>query len=702
MSSTTTSYQRPAESPFNSLSELDSDSDWLDIASGRESDTDDSLDPVESTSASLSRRSSFSIGSSRDGEVDAWEGLVEDISEGTNSLGINQNPSSVQANEAENSVDEEVDSVEEQRVLDGLEQSLISTLSASRSSSLSSTVHSSLRDLRLSFPDPLTSSCEESNDNHDSTSPVPAASRPVEEPCKGEITIPSAQVTALGDQGVPSTPLVPHGDERRVTPGCKDVLSDIILYGSPTPLRWQFVDNLLMKVAEGGGRALPFGERVNDEIKRVTLCSKITEHSDVILVQDRTDGFSLPSSELSPGRPSLAIVFLPCKPPVYGFRHTSYLPVVAASETKDVHDLTTLLQAQITWPQSQIPDHRVIRLHDNDQLFINQVHDLDPYRTYRALRYLIKKPARRGMQAVTIFALLSLIIGFSVNTVMRMHNREVASPAAVPYTTSTKALATDSVTNSTALAVRITSDLFVVPPSLSIVPPAHERGSTTPESSTQTSVITRTNAVSIIPSSLKALSEKAKSSKDLILRSAPTTTEVVSPREAPVASTSGAHSEQETSAISVRLVGSLSEIVEVTVRALIEVIHHDLNDLIMAIDELRAAIHRQTRMVVEQSKSTVTMVREQFQYRNDRAKGKARELREKGVRFMSYAGDAFVGRTRIAQKRAQSLKDGVASSHIWAVYSKAHGEWSEALARKGRRKLGRRRRGVDGIRRTCN
>ncbi|KAF9267783.1 hypothetical protein L218DRAFT_919470 [Marasmius fiardii PR-910] len=727
MNSTTASYQRPTEGHLmiSSFSELDSfsDSDWLDIASGRESDTDDSFDPVDSTSASLSRRSSFSTGSSRDGEVDAWAGFVEETHEGTDSVAVINSISTVQVIEAEQPIDEAVDSAEEQRVLVGLEQSLISTLSASRSSSLNSTVHSSFRDLRLSFPDPLTSSHEESNnvDVHDHI-PTVSVKPAVEHPSDGEDTIPNARLAVVDDQGAPSTPSVPHDDEIRVTVGCKDILSDITLYGLSFPHRWQFVDNLLTKITEGGGRALPNGERVNDKIKRVILSNKVTEHrfqhTDIILVEDRTDGSSVvglqrfisfsidftflqPSSESSPSRPSLAIVFLPCKPPVYSPRHTSYLPVVTTSEMKDGHDFTTLLQAQIAWSQWHIPDNRVVRLHDSNPLFVNQVQDLDPYRTYRALRFLIEKPFRRSMQAVTIFALLSLIIGFSVNTVMRVHSREVHSPPTMPHVTSTKVTVTDSVTNSTALTVRMTSDLFVVPPSLSSIPPAYERGFTTSESSTSTSVLSCTKAVSFIPSTFKALSEKVKTSKDLIIRSPPTTTEFASSLGTPVASTSTAHAEQATSAMSVRLVDSLSEIVEVAIKALVEVIHHDLTDLIMAIDELRASIHRQTRIVVEQSKSTVKMVRDQFQYRNARAKGKARELKDKGVRFMSYAGDAFVGRTRIARKRAQSLKEGVASSHIWALYGKAHGEWSEAFARKGRRMRGRRCRIVDGVRHTC-
>ncbi|KAG8213017.1 hypothetical protein J3R82DRAFT_11408 [Butyriboletus roseoflavus] len=70
----------------SALSELDShsDSDWLDIAStDRDSDDNDSIYSSRETDhedrfRSRSRRSSLSYGSSRDGDVDAWEGLIDD------------------------------------------------------------------------------------------------------------------------------------------------------------------------------------------------------------------------------------------------------------------------------------------------------------------------------------------------------------------------------------------------------------------------------------------------------------------------------------------------------------------------------------------------------------------------------------------------------------------------------------------------
>jgi hypothetical protein len=69
----------------STLSEVESlsDSEWLDVASGRESDSDSiyssrETDQERTSSRSWSRRSSFSYGNFRDEDVDAWQGLIED------------------------------------------------------------------------------------------------------------------------------------------------------------------------------------------------------------------------------------------------------------------------------------------------------------------------------------------------------------------------------------------------------------------------------------------------------------------------------------------------------------------------------------------------------------------------------------------------------------------------------------------------
>ncbi|EIW83861.1 hypothetical protein CONPUDRAFT_49856, partial [Coniophora puteana RWD-64-598 SS2] len=143
-----------------------SDSEWLDIASGRESDTDSIFSGREiaidhAPSRSRSRRSSISYDGSRDGDadVDGWEGFVDGAHDGEGDTTLTSaSPAGVSSSEErphfptlEQSTSP-IDEAEEQAVREGLEQSMVGTLSAS--ASRSGSLHAS-RDLRLSFPDPL-------------------------------------------------------------------------------------------------------------------------------------------------------------------------------------------------------------------------------------------------------------------------------------------------------------------------------------------------------------------------------------------------------------------------------------------------------------------------------------------------------------------------------------------------------------------
>ena len=74
---------RPAADPADAMSsDVDSlsDSDWQEIASNRASDDEDGFVSDHDGTLSLppsSRRSSISLGSSRGGDVDAWEGIAD-------------------------------------------------------------------------------------------------------------------------------------------------------------------------------------------------------------------------------------------------------------------------------------------------------------------------------------------------------------------------------------------------------------------------------------------------------------------------------------------------------------------------------------------------------------------------------------------------------------------------------------------------
>jgi hypothetical protein len=273
----------------SSVSEVDSlsDSDWLEIVSNRESDDNDSLSSRDSDRGlPPSRRSSFSVGSSRDGDVDAWEGFASDGADEAAPVSPIFTALPPVAHDAESPENTEHafaierDIAEEQRVKDALDQSMISTLSSSRSSSLGghpSTVQNSLRDLRLSFPDPLTSSRDELNRSYEDVSPSAASSVTDTD----DVSPPSP---AAADPGSFTTPEVPLVEE--ISSDIPRYDFDIILYGSST-IKWSFVDAIVKKAAIGGGIALVQTKSI-ENMRLLHIQSNGSSPSTVVAVTDRT------------------------------------------------------------------------------------------------------------------------------------------------------------------------------------------------------------------------------------------------------------------------------------------------------------------------------------------------------------------------------------------------------------------------------
>lgn len=119
-------------------------------------------------------------------------------------------------------------------------------------------------------------------------------------------------------------------------------------------------------------------------------------------------------------------------------------------------------------------------------------------------------------------------------------------------------------------------------------------------------------------------------------------------------------------------------------KALIEVVRHDLKELMEAIDELMFVIGRQTNMVMEESRSKAQVLRELLQYRNAKARGKARELRERGEQLVSFAGEQLKERAYIAKAKAKILKDNFMTSDAWHTYRKTHRDWSGKLKERAK------------------
>lgn len=256
-----------------------SDSDWLDIASNRESDDTDSVSSRDSdlydvdpaSSRSISRRSSMSIGSSRDGEADVWDGFTDDSSDESPIRGLLaaidcpiMGP--VSDGEVDNDNDEldDADSGphggDERQVIDALDQSMMTTLSSGPP-----TVHNSVRDLRLSFPDPLTSSCEGSlSSSYTNVSPVADQSISAEEPERPAGIKEDSSDPAVLEKPVQDVPAKPSL-EAFIVPRVLDVGEAppaerlrLSMYGSGTssPSKWMLATKLVEQAGQAHGLVL--------------------------------------------------------------------------------------------------------------------------------------------------------------------------------------------------------------------------------------------------------------------------------------------------------------------------------------------------------------------------------------------------------------------------------------------------------------
>lgn len=284
-----------------------SDSDWLDIPSSRESEDTDSVVGFDSDreldhyDRPASRHSYSSTGSSHHNEIRAWEGLIEDIPDERHTAARPlTRPTALScdgahADAAAAPTAHEQDPEEEQRVKDALDQSMMSTLSSSRSNTLSGS-HSSLvrsRELRLSFPDPLTSSREDSlNASFEAVVPEgdasPAVDPAADSSPHGTDDIDVKIALTAADPGLLPTPAVPDLEESG-----EDALTKpdfyVVLYGASSAIKWSLIDKLLEKLAVGVGLTLT--SRIVGLIDGYVrfLSSNARKDSRAVCVIDRTD-----------------------------------------------------------------------------------------------------------------------------------------------------------------------------------------------------------------------------------------------------------------------------------------------------------------------------------------------------------------------------------------------------------------------------
>lgn len=694
------------------MSEVDnaSDSDWLDIANGHESDFNDSLSSQDSDRDELnsrphSRRSSISMGSSKDSEVEAWEGFVDDSEDEAAAFPPAFIPD----------IDNDQDPAEDQRVKDALDQSLMGTLSASRSSAgHSSSAHTSIRDLRLSFPDPLTSSRDELNRSYEDVSP-------------SEMTFSDAddlEMTPPTIGPLPRDLSVTPEVQRREAPLPKPTTEnglDIVLYGYSSQIKWSFVEDLVRKAAIASGHTLLTSlENGNDLVQTLRLEKQIRDAPnfyDAITVYDRTNDF-LPSEAFDYqdilNKSSLAIVYLPTPTLPLLSSHTLYLPVyvsgAALGSNLDPQDIAA--SAEDDWDLLSVPLTKILQFDAENKFSVFNSEELGSVtapQVHRALQALSRKPKKTvtksvseqasPVNAATIFALMSLIMGFAFNT---------AFQPSVPVPTPTARNLTSE--NSVWLAMQSNQ---------SIIPASATELRNSPSASTLKDValsvyhpgttslsLTSTHATSLfssLVSSSKALAcrecnsvaLKPQTSKEASVYSAPDTQLTEAPKPAiqpPLTIIHAKQPEATTTAMNLRLVNTIADAIGVTSKALVKAANNDVGELVEAMDELVNAIKVQADYIVKQSKGKAReigdQVRElgdqvqgQFQYRNNRARDRAREFTNIGLEFLK-------DRTDVAKKNAHLLKQTLVESEKWRMCQREQDD-GKAWLKEG--KLGRKK-----------
>lgn len=712
----------------SSLSEADSlsDSDWLDISS-KESDDNDSVssDHDESDFEPPSRRSSLSAGSSR-GEVEAWEGLAEDSDddEATRNVDIvGISPLDLPPALRNSAVFPRVaithgDVLEEQRVKAALDQSMISTLSASRTSSgHATTAQNSVRDLRLSFPDPLTSSRDELRTLYEDTPPSEVAE---------DSTVAPITATSALDPGPQATPAVLRITVRQDSE-CAGEDLEIVMYGTPVDMRWSLVENLMKKSALGAGLTLTPLQASAEAFTPLRIdgdLDTIAAFPKSITVIDRTSNKPTHYQADHPtSKPSLAIIFLPARPFVPP-THTSFYPVFVPDD-KDVSEARAIrnrVEAR-NWVMRNIPHGSVF---DVGQFPIDydDVSDLDAPRVWEAVQDLkaeakvaLRPRFRKDAQTYNL-RMMGITGSLLALVVMLLVRGYVTGKAQIP----TRSVTTQHlisrpghvVVNKTASPV--VSTTAIIPSSLkdyaiAVFNPAPlvYLGST-PSSSPGASSSKLPPAPAAVPQNPKVeqdqssdgktntWSGRVKSSTDLVLPGPSSVSlqerskevlALLTPKSKRAAEKAP---EQTPTSLSIRIANSLSQIFDV--KALAEVVPHDMKELSDAIDQLMITIGEQTTAIMGESKGSSKILRERLETRHGKAKSRAKDLKKKGGelggQLLSYVEGEIKTRAEQAKIKARSLAENFVLSDAWKAHQKQVDAHKKKIEARANEKQGRR------------
>ncbi|KAF9237676.1 hypothetical protein BU15DRAFT_63062 [Melanogaster broomeanus] len=688
---------------YSTISEPEclSDSDWLDIAStDRESDNESisssrGADHERLSSRSRSRQSSLSYGSSRDGDVDVWEGLIEDSADEGMPDAVLAHPSShvppvsQDAGSSDINPTEEI-SPEELREKEALDQSMISTLSSSRSSSLhASTVHNSSRDLRLSFPDPITSSREEllSSSYEDVQSPSdttfsvtdPDLILDLQQTEDDEDMLSASQVLPPQLQHPEAEPVqTPVGTELKVS-----------LYGLSSPFKWSMIDKLLQKVVDGAGLTTTTDlESLEGPLRQLV----VNGHSErdrsfphIITVIDRTHqqhDTEDPASMNIAAVPSLAVVYMPSRPPRLP-EHVLYLPVLASPgysielpEFKDVD----IGSARGMWDMFNVPDHQLLRITASGESAggrqtgdrwvgsNTQLACLDNVWLSSQLRC---SPVLTGVCSI---AILSLVLGVVVRSSILTSTQPVINTVVTPESNCTPNSIWQllrPVVNRERQALSATPDTPVV-----VMPSSFKDFALSVFNADSTSVsLPRANPTTSRRMTPSTLSERLRLSKDLMLRpkNRPKALSVIPETSATAAYRSDPASTHHS--VSALIHTSLPSFVKEYAPVVSAIVNQDIQDILDALDALVQAISKQAQVFLTQTTALIQYtaahlengrqswetVKETVYTRNERAQRRAREIKEQAAKWLYDAGEAFTTGAQLSKEKAQEVAEELAN-----------------------------------------
>ena len=285
----------------------------------------------------------------------------------------------------------EKDNLEDQKVKEALDQSMVSTLSTSRSGSFGRSSMTSPRprkDIRLSFPDPIASTTDDIRRSYEelnaSATRRSCSRRNSHDDQAVEATPESESIT---DLGVSSTQELPPRDSiPSEIVNAADLF--IVLYGFSVSDKLNLVDRLLRSHSIGSGLELVGNIQVQPpcsqvlairELRPLAKFSRIPPR--VITIIDKTQsldfrvGLFPPSpkrltsiplqsiSDLSYDTPSLGVIFFPQRAFSVVPDHTYYLPLVAStSYTKDTPGGIDSVRssAESNWKDLGVPRERLL------------------------------------------------------------------------------------------------------------------------------------------------------------------------------------------------------------------------------------------------------------------------------------------------------------------------------------------------------